>query len=104
MLPPALVFVEIPQYGLEFLDTTLASIDCQIVVASPARDRKYDIIGWVTSSRLSPTLGEAIGLCWLPVDRAVHGEPFDVFIDGRLVGAHVHDGPFYDPEGSRLKM
>ncbi len=76
----------------------------QIVVASPARDRKYDIIGWVTSSRLSPTLGEAIGLCWLPVEGATDGQPFDVFIDGRLVGARVHVGPFYDPEGTRLRM
>ena len=76
----------------------------QIVVESPNRDRKYDIIGWVTSSRLSPTLGEAIGLCWLPAERAVHGEPFDVFVDGSLRRAHVHDGPFYDPEGARLRM
>ena len=75
----------------------------QIVVRSTAGDRPYDIIGWVTSSRLSPTLGEAIGLCWLPAEQAAHGAPFDVFIDGRLARGHVHEGPFYDPEGARLR-
>ena len=36
MLPSALVFVEIPQYGLEFLDTTLVSLDCQKVLVIDA--------------------------------------------------------------------
>jgi sarcosine oxidase subunit alpha len=76
----------------------------QIVVPSSAKDRDYDIIGWITSSRLSPTLGEAIGLCWLPVEIAIHGTPFDVFVDGKLIRGHVHEGPFYDPEGTRLRV
>ena len=76
----------------------------QIVVPSAAKERDFDIIGWVTSSRLSPTLGEAIGLCWLPVEHAAHGVPFDVFIDGATIRAHVHHGAFYDPDGTRLRM
>jgi sarcosine oxidase subunit alpha len=63
-----------------------------------------EIIGWVTSSRYSPTLDETIGLCWLPVD--VAGQPgatFSIWMDGDLVEARVHHGAFYDPDGQRLR-
>ena len=77
----------------------------QIVEPSPASGRRFDIIGWVTSSRLSPTLGEVIGLCWLPAARAAQeGAPFDIYMNGELARAHVHHGPFYDPEGTRVRM
>ena len=36
MLPPALVFVEIPQYGLEFLHNTLVSVDCRKILVIDA--------------------------------------------------------------------
>jgi sarcosine oxidase subunit alpha len=63
------------------------------------------IIGHVTSSRFSPTLDEAIGLCWLPASLAAEaGTPFTIRLeDGRLVRARVHHGAFYDPEGERLR-
>jgi sarcosine oxidase subunit alpha len=65
---------------------------------------KLDIIGWITSSRFSPTLGEAIGLCWLPAAMAEQpGTPFMIRMNGRLEPARVFHGAFYDPEGSRLK-
>ena len=35
------------------------------IVGSNGRGRP-EIIGWVTSCRVSPTLGDTIGLCWLP--------------------------------------
>ena len=77
----------------------------QIVETSSESGQDFDIIGWVTSSRLSPTLGEAIGLCWLPAARAAQeGASFDIFIDGELARGHVHHGPFYDPEGTRLRL
>ncbi len=62
------------------------------------------IIGWVTSSRYSPTLGEAIGLCWLPAGLAEkEGASFTIRRDGKAIEAQVHHGPFYDPEGERLR-
>ncbi len=57
-------------------------------------------VGWVTSSRFSPTLGEAIGLAWVPVEV---GEQFTIRVRGQLEMARVHHGPFYDPEGARQK-
>jgi sarcosine oxidase subunit alpha len=73
-------------------------------VVRPLPDGGLEIIGWVTSSRFSPTLGEAIGLCWLPSSLAGQaGAAFNIRVDGRLEQAHVHHGPFYDPEGERLR-
>jgi sarcosine oxidase subunit alpha len=76
----------------------------QIVRPNPVEPIGLEIIGWVTSSRYSPTLDEAIGLCWLPAEMADKvGTPFKIRKEGRLVEASVVHGAFYDPEGSRLR-
>lgn len=68
-------------------------------------DGGLDIIGWVTSSRHSPTLNEAIGLCWLPADLAAQeGASFTIRTRERPLQARVHHGAFYDPDGDRLRM
>ena len=70
-------------------------------------DGRLTIMGWVTSSRFSPTLNESIGLCWLPAELAAQaGAPFNIrLLNGAgLAEARVHHGPFYDPEGQRLRM
>ena len=41
-----------------------------LLVVNPSQNGHRQIVGWVTSSRLSPTLGKAIGLCWLPAEVA----------------------------------
>lgn len=62
-------------------------------------------IGHITSSRFSPTLQHAVGLCWLPAAMASAGRSFTIRLeDGRLAQAHVHLGAFYDPDGERLRM
>jgi sarcosine oxidase subunit alpha len=67
-------------------------------------DADRRIIGWISSCRHSPTLGETLGLCWLPADLAAREQAtFTVFVEGRLETAQVHHGPFYDPEGARLR-
>ena len=73
-------------------------------IVRPAAGGRLDIIGWVTSSRFSPTLNETIGLCWLDADVARQaGQTFTIRMNGRLEAARVHHGPFYDPEGLRLR-
>ena len=73
-------------------------IELQIV------DAERRIIGWISSCRHSPTLDETLGLCWLPADLASREQAaFTVYVDGRLETAQVHHGPFYDPEGARLR-
>jgi sarcosine oxidase subunit alpha len=68
------------------------------------RQGKLGIIGWISSSRFSPTLGEAIGLCWLPAGLAGQsGAPFSIFREGELLEARVHHGAFYDPAGERVR-
>ena len=74
-------------------------------IVRPGPDGQLEIIGWVTSSRYSPTLNEAIGLCWLPAELASReGAAFTIRANGRLEEARVHHGPFYDPNGERLRM
>jgi sarcosine oxidase subunit alpha len=77
----------------------------QIVQPNPAEPTGWQIIGWITSSRYSPTLDEVIGLCWLPAEVAARqGETFTIRRDDQLLTARVHHGPFYDPDGARLRM
>ena len=74
-------------------------------IVDPEADGQLEIIGWVTSSRFSPTLEEAIGLCWLPPDIASqNGAPFTIRMGNNLKEARVHHGAFYDPDGERLRM
>jgi sarcosine oxidase subunit alpha len=76
----------------------------QIVQANRDTPRGWEIIGWVSSSRFSPTLKEAIGLCWLPAELAAQaGAQFTIWREGKLVTGIVHHGAFYDPEGRRLR-
>jgi sarcosine oxidase subunit alpha len=60
-------------------------------------------VGRVTSSRFSPTLGQCIGLAWLPAARSAVGERFLIRANGEDLPAIVSALPFYDPEGQRLK-
>ena len=74
-------------------------------IVAPAAGGEPEIIGWVTSSRYSPTLKQAIGLCWLPSEVAAEtGNTFTIHLNGKLENATVHHGPFYDPAGERLEL
>lgn len=74
-------------------------------IVNQGSNNKMETIGWVTSSRFSPTLGETIGLCWLPADLASQNDAgFSIRMNGVLEEARVHHGAFYDAPGNRLKM
>ena len=59
--------------------------------------------GRITSIGQSPAAGGTIGLAWIPATLARNGETIQIQINGRLVNAVVHDEPFYDPSGAKLK-
>jgi sarcosine oxidase subunit alpha len=89
--------------GFKMVDDLIPEEGLQIVV--PAENGHFDIIGWVTSSRYSPTVGENIGLCWLPAETAEQsGATFTIYREGKLLKAVVHHGAFYDADGERLRM
>jgi aminomethyltransferase len=52
-------------------------------------------VGVVTSGTQTPTLGKAIGLAYLPIDRTAIGAEFDVLIRGKATRARVVPTPFY---------
>ncbi len=51
--------------------------------------------GIVCSGTLSPSLGTAIGTCYLPTPAAVEGREFEIEIRGKRVPARVVKPPFY---------
>ncbi len=87
--------------GFEMVDGVMLEEMNQIV--SPT-GTGLSIIGRVTSVRRSPTLNKIIGLCWLPAEMAESGRTFTVRVRGKLQTGRVVDVPFYDPDGSRLRM
>jgi sarcosine oxidase subunit alpha len=64
--------------------------------------RGGDIVGRVTSSARSPTLGRAIGLGYVAPDQAGTGQIFNIKAHGgRMLQAEVMPLPFYDPNNTR---
>jgi aminomethyltransferase len=51
--------------------------------------------GWVTSGSPSPTLCKNIGMCYLPIERAVPGTAIQIMIRNQPVDAVTVETPFY---------
>ena len=92
--------------GFKMVDATIVPEEgLQVVQPQEGTPLGLETIGWVSSSRFSPTLNESIGLCWLPAKLAEQvGATFTIRRNGELVEAVVHHGAFYDPEGSKLRI
>ena len=66
-----------------------------------------DIKGHVCTARRSFILNKAVGLALVDTSLAETGRRLQIYEDeceGQLLNATVVRTPFYDPEGSRLKM
>jgi aminomethyltransferase len=74
--------------GFEMVDRGIARHGYPVVDGSQE-------IGVVTSGTHSPTLKKAIGLAYLPLDKAAPGSDFAVLIRGRETRARVVPTPFY---------
>jgi aminomethyltransferase len=74
--------------GFEMVDRGIARHGYPVVDGSTE-------IGVVTSGTHSPTLKKAIGLAYLPLDKAAPGNEFAVLIRGKETRARVVPTPFY---------
>ncbi len=72
------------------------------IVADPAQPVPMTMIGHVTSSYWSATLGRSMALALVRDGRALMGEALHVPMPGRTIRATVCPTVFYDGEGSRL--
>ena len=61
------------------------------------------IVGRVTTAGFSYTLQKYVGMAWVPAGLAREHSTIPIIHDGRTVNAEVAAGPFYDPEGRRMK-
>jgi sarcosine oxidase subunit alpha len=84
--------------GFQLLDASVTPAEGEQIVENER------FIGRVTSARYSPTLGRAIGLGWVPLEKAHAGARIQIRTAGTLTVASVVSAPFYDPAGERLRM
>jgi sarcosine oxidase subunit alpha len=63
-----------------------------------------DMIGQVTSSYMSPTLGRSIAMALIQNGRGRMGETLSFPLEGKVVKAKIVDPVFYDKEGSRQNV
>jgi sarcosine oxidase subunit alpha len=59
--------------------------------------------GRVTSARLSPHLGRAIGMAWVRPEFAHDEAEVEIKVNGSFERARVRLKPFFDPDGERLR-
>jgi sarcosine oxidase subunit alpha len=71
--------------------------ECDLVIESG------EIAGRVTSIAHSPTLRQAIGMAFLPLERTEEGTEFRIRALGGMVPATVRRMPFYDPRNLRQR-
>lgn len=72
------------------------------LTAQPAAPPPMPLLGHVTSSYFSATLGHSIALAMVADGRARMGERLFVPMPGGAVPVQVTAPVFYDPEGARL--
>lgn len=61
----------------------------------PVMDRKGYPIGVLTSGGMSPSLGEGIGMAYLPVEEVKINTPVGIEVRGKILPAKVVKKPFY---------
>ena len=89
--------------GLLTLDPTEVLPDGAYAVAQVKDQPPMEMIGQVTSSYMSPTLGRSIAMALIQNGRARMGEVLSFPLEGgKVMKATITDTVFYDKEGGRL--
>jgi sarcosine oxidase, subunit alpha len=74
------------------------------IVADPNQPIPMTMIGHVTSSYWSETLGRSIAMALVAGGQGMAGETLHIPMSGKTHTAKVSDMVFYDPEGARLNV
>ena len=78
--------------GFELIDRGIPRTGHDIVTVNG------DIIGKVTSGTQSPSLNKAIGLGYVPIEKAAEGSIIHIQVRNKLLAAKVVKLPFYKPQ------
>ena len=78
--------------GFELIDRGIPRTGHDIVAENG------DIIGKVTSGTQSPSLNKAVGLGYVPLEKAVDGSTIHIQVRNKLLAAKVVKLPFYKPQ------
>jgi sarcosine oxidase subunit alpha len=88
--------------GLLTDDPTVVLEEGAQIVATPGQKAPMKLIGHVTSSYASPTLGRSIALALVAGGRARIGQTLQVPMPGVEIPVKITSPVFHDPEGARL--
>ena len=88
--------------GLLTVDPSVVLEEGAQVVADPAASIPAPMLGHVSSSYMSTTLGRSIALAMISGGRERIGTRLNVPMPGSAIAVDVVDPVFYDPEGTRL--
>jgi len=87
--------------GILPVDGSRLAEGTQLVAAGADLTPPVPMLGWVTSSYFSPTLGRPFGLALIESGRDRIGSTVAAVVGDRLVDVEVTSPVFYDPEGER---
>ncbi len=90
--------------GLLTADPNIVLEEGAQIVAKPDQPIPMDMIGHVTSSYWSETLGRSIAMALVKDGRSLEGESIYVPMPDTTIEATVGSTVFYDPEGERLNV
>lgn len=91
--------------GLSTLDKNLILPDGAHIITGVANSSTPEIIGHVTSTYFSPTLGRSIALALIEGGLDRLGDLIDLSVaDSEIIKAKVVDPVFYDPEGDKQNV
>jgi aminomethyltransferase len=76
--------------AIEMVGRNIARHDYPILINN-------ETVGIITSGTMSPTLGKAIAMGYVPIEFAKPGQPLQVQIRNKLAEGKVVDRPFYKP-------
>jgi sarcosine oxidase subunit alpha len=90
--------------GLLTDDPAAVLVEGAQIVLDPRQPLPMKMVGHVTSSYWSATLGRSVAMALIEGGHGLRGTTVHIPMENRTLSAKVTDVTFYDAEGERLKV